>query len=156
MMTTLTDFLLARITEDEASAITAGSGSWSWEQGYGEMCNDPECSYGSLMQVKTTDPGGSNGLTQLMDVHGYDIHAGWEGAAHIARWDPFRVLAECEAKRRLVDLHTRETDMGEHRCIALDGDWVTSTYPGGRLCGTLTLLALPYANHPDYREEWRR
>lgn len=74
-----------------------------------------------------------------------------------------RVLAECEAKRRIVGLHAPIT----LRRI---------TYPGGRLnevqacgydtyedgagwvdypCWTLQILALPYASHPDYREEWR-
>lgn len=52
-------------------------------------------------------------------------------AAHIARHDPARVLAEVEAKRRMVDEH------------------------GNGTCRTLRLLALPYADHPDYRPEWR-
>lgn len=29
---------------------------------------------------------------------------------HIARWDPARVLAECEAKRRIIELHTSPPD----------------------------------------------
>jgi hypothetical protein len=79
-------------------------------------------------------------------------------AEHVARHDPARVLAECVAKRRLVmacrdsapDLHflgTRPHGMadfplspsGQHQLAAL----------------TLALLALPYADHHDYRPEWR-
>lgn len=80
-------------------------------------------------------------------------------AAHIARHDPARVLAEVDAKRRLIDLHPHSV-------------WPTRKGPGHLYCGTcheedgviggdghhcltLRLLALPYADHADYREEWR-
>lgn len=54
---------------------------------------------------------------------------------------PGRVLAECEAKRRIVAEANR-----------FEGD----DDPGAHvLVGVLELLALPYADHPDYREEWR-
>ena len=60
---------------------------------------------------------------------------------HIARWDPARVLAECEAKRRIIEL-----------C----GGWVpdrdVSPLAADYILG---LLAVPYAGHPDYDEEWR-
>ena len=52
--------------------------------------------------------------------------------------NPARVLAECEAKRRIV----------EH----CDFDHLARS-PGDPY--VLRLLALPYADHPDYREEWR-
>lgn len=73
---------------------------------------------------------------------------------------PARVLAECEAKRRIVELHAVSTKRewvnpidgpayqeDEHTC-AICG-WVPE------VCETIKLLALPYADHPDYREEWR-
>ena len=61
--------------------------------------------------------------------------AGW------TRYSPaaMRMLAECEAKRRIVDRYAylyTHGDSGDMR-------WV------------LPLLALPYADHPDYRPEWR-
>jgi hypothetical protein len=52
----------------------------------------------------------------------------------IARWDPARVLAECAAKRRIVEMYA-----GQHG----------QPY-------VLHFLALPYADHPDYRQEWAR
>lgn len=52
---------------------------------------------------------------------------------HIARHDPARVLAECNAKRRIVEFYGG---------------------PKG-LHYSLQFLALPHADHPDYREEWR-
>lgn len=60
---------------------------------------------------------------------------------------PARVLAECEAKRRIVshcDLLIRGPEFGHF--TESDGD-------SGRTI--LRALALPYADHPDYREEWR-
>lgn len=51
--------------------------------------------------------------------------------AHLIHWMPPRVLAEVEAKRRILDAYEDET---------------------GYL---LRLLALPYADRPGYREEWR-
>ncbi|MFB4285689.1 DUF6221 family protein [Nonomuraea sp. MTCD27] len=59
---------------------------------------------------------------------------------HIVRHDPARVLREVEAKRRMLQAHIGYYGLG------MDEYWPIPT---------LTLLALPYANHPDYREEWR-
>jgi hypothetical protein len=66
-------------------------------------------------------------------------------AEFIARHDPARVLADVEAKRRIV----REATY-----------WSVDARPispnARQFAGdTLRLLALPFAGHPDYREEWR-
>lgn len=65
-------------------------------------------------------------------------------ALHIAEWDPARVLAEVDAKRQIVDLCKPPlidvTGPGEGPPWGLD---------------VLKLLALPYADRPGYREEWR-
>lgn len=60
----------------------------------------------------------------------------WPGEhlEHIARHDPARVLAECEAKRRIMTM-----DFERY------GEQVELLY----------MLALPYAGHPDYEEAWR-
>jgi hypothetical protein len=62
--------------------------------------------------------------------------------------DPIRVLADIAAKRRVVDLHRPVGDRRYHpvRC-AEDG----RGYP----CDTLTALASVYADHSDYRSEWK-
>jgi hypothetical protein len=61
-----------------------------------------------------------------------------------------RVLAECEAKRRIVEL----TQGAIYRLA----DLVADEWGGGGDTDAdedlLRLLALPYADHPDYREEW--
>jgi hypothetical protein len=67
----------------------------------------------------------------------------WEDATlhgdHVLRWSPARVLAECEAKRRIVE--------GEPARIANDrhSQWER----------TLRDLAAVYSDHPGYDEEWR-
>lgn len=71
--------------------------------------------------------------------------------AHIARHDPARVLAEVEAKRRIIDLHGAEP----HECVAWDGDLGLPCTCYEVDCPTLLLLALLYASHPDYDEAWR-
>ncbi len=53
---------------------------------------------------------------------------------------PARVLAECAAKRGIVEI--QRTDLVDD-----PEDW--------RADEILRLLALPYADHPAYRPEWR-
>ncbi len=87
-------------------------------------------------------------------------------AVHIARWDPVRVLAEVQAKRRIIDLH--EGDVKEYpvRFDPLSGERIGPEYEvtcdvcgwasldPSSACETLRLLALPYAGHDAYRAEW--
>lgn len=147
-MSDLVEFLKARLDEDEqtAQAATSESGRWRWDHGFGELCNDPECPYGALLDEATRD--GTHAGTVLMELHGYDVKEPWQGAAHIARHDPARVLREVDAKRRIVALHS-DPHGGDPSCSSID-------YPeSAEDCETLRLLALPYADHPDYEERWR-
>jgi hypothetical protein len=61
--------------------------------------------------------------------------------------DPSRMVAECEAKRRVVAqfvdaVANYEADAGPQGEVT-------------RLTFVLRALALPYADHPDYQPEWR-
>ncbi|MFI7643722.1 DUF6221 family protein, partial [Nonomuraea sp. NPDC049400] len=63
-------------------------------------------------------------------------------------------LREVEAKRRLLDLHK----LGRYgECVTCDvgaqscGCCGWGDFP----CATVRVLALPYADHEDYREEWK-
>jgi hypothetical protein len=103
---TLTDFLLARIAEDEAVAESA-----------------------------TGEPV-FQGLQLFSDGYGTDV---------IAR-SRRGTLAECEAKRRIVEWHFGKPNDGGPYCANCGSDWP---------CENLAALALPYADHPDFREEWR-
>ncbi|MFI2650191.1 DUF6221 family protein [Micromonospora fulviviridis] len=60
---------------------------------------------------------------------------------HIARHDPERVLAEVEAKRRILD----------------ECEWRIVDFDPGHGCAqqVLAFLALPFADRPGYRAEWR-
>lgn len=62
-----------------------------------------------------------------------------------------RALAEVAAKRRIMKAHERLPDGAF--CITCDAPSGIPGEPYG--CTTLRLLALPYADHPGYREEWR-
>ena len=135
---TLTEFLLARIAEDEAvaraavgtAAFSRQSGRWSFE-----TVNDQ---FGPIPIVFAVADSGAK--TQAANME-----SAWEReerGAHIARHDPARVLAECEAKRAIVKdaewlLSGSDIDVREIT------DWLFGH------------LALPYADHPDYLPEWK-
>ena len=100
---TLTEFLLARIAEDEAEAnatIAKGRGA------------------------------------------SYPLHVR-------AR----RVLAECEAKRQIVDEY-RTVTLGEEPDLDKMPDEIFTGLLYG-LTDAMQWLAVPYADHPDYDEAWR-
>lgn len=60
-------------------------------------------------------------------------------AAHVARYDPARVLAAVDATRRVVDAAERRLrEAADPLAVAV-----------------LRALALPYADHADYRVRWR-
>ncbi|MFE1925817.1 DUF6221 family protein [Streptomyces asoensis] len=74
--------------------------------------------------------------------------ANWAGVAeHIVAHDPARVLREINAKRRIIAEHW----LNGWVCDTCDNGDVEQVFP----CPTLRLLALPYADRPGYRTEWR-
>jgi hypothetical protein len=137
---TLTGFLLARIAEDEAAARAATSGPWRYDHSENRW---------SL--------GGSGEDAGI-------AHASWEGGdgtgadlTHIARHDPARVLAEVEAKLRIVEntiaaARVASESPPEEQISASDGPMVAYWRGQDWVCKT---LAAVYADHPDYRDEWR-
>jgi hypothetical protein len=105
---TLTDFLLARIAEDEAT------------------------------------------------IPSLDCRCGTDGVPEVASLPdcPDRIVAECEAKRRIVEHADVVSDMDGR----IEGEWgARGSVPWGEDEGVMLLrmLALPYADHPDYRPAWR-
>lgn len=81
-----------------------------------------------------------------------------------ARWSPAKLLAECDAKRRIIEAH-KTTVERERVGDAFVGKWVdivnvTCDVCGwadsqeGSACLTVKLLSLPYAARPGYRSEW--
>ncbi|MDX2565245.1 DUF6221 family protein [Streptomyces sp. TX20-6-3] len=88
---------------------------------------------------------------------------------HIARHDPARVLAEVDAKRRILASYTsalaqkdllrsqmRQVIDTDHDEFARLHKQETELFEMGRkLRPVVAALALPYAGHPDYDEAWR-
>lgn len=71
-------------------------------------------------------------------------------ATHVNRWSPRSVLAECEAKRRIVEtLDRHDALLWAHENT---GDLDSHSIDPGAV---LVLLTLPYDDHPDYDEGWR-
>lgn len=126
---TLTEFLLARIAEDEAKARAAAAK-------YAEDGSAPAWSRRHWERR---------------------LHAG-PTATFVMAHSPARVLAECEAKRGIVE----ECQM----LIESFGDWDAT--PGAPIIwlgvgrrersqahGRLRALASVYADHPDCHDEWK-
>lgn len=134
-MSNIKKFLLARIAEDEAAARAASPGPWVYttvESVGGGTLYDQTRVIGSLDYEQPDEHDGRivrHLLKREADANG----------AHIARHDPARVLAECEAKRRIIEQ-------------VRDVEW-TSSYAVRDF--VLEHLALPYADHPDFDPAWR-
>jgi len=95
---------------------------------------------------------------------------------HVARWSPARVLAECEAKRRIIEWHKSWPVLAETRpelVSATDDDpmhvslrmtqqiaWLTHQEYVERFgeeppsAPILRMLAQPYREHPDFDPAW--
>jgi hypothetical protein len=134
-VTTLADFLLARIAEDQAAA---------------RKCVGPEWDTGLPATIHPNPTTYRTVVRQVGHVCGSIIAA---DAEHIARWDPARVLAECDAKRRIVELVQGPLTEIAQTAIGC----CETTDPGDTEVGDkiLRALALPYADHENYRPEWK-
>lgn len=114
---------------------------WTYRSGNGLVHEGTAGRYtGGLDHIEVTDYRTTNSVDQ----------------DHIARHQPGRVLAECEAKRRIVEDHTdsREPDYCP-RCVKYRDQWEGFIVYCPHPCPTLAALASVYADHPDYRDEWR-
>lgn len=129
-MDDLTTFLRACLDDDERVARKCAPGPWV-------ILGEPRESY-------------------VVSAAGVAVALGWlRDAAHIARWDPARVLAEIDAKRRIIDAYMDAVHM--HQAMSEtddDGKW-DWLFKEESLEGVVKLLALPYADLESYREEWR-
>lgn len=169
---TLADFLLQRLAEDEAAARAATPGPWFSDTVYSTVTAAPYMSARAAYDADHWDGVDRFVVPESMDSAVSDVNL-----AHIARHDPARVLAECESKRAIVELHeqwpvlvgTEPTFDAEEGGSDLNQvtlrmskqfAWATEREYRARF-GTepptapmLRALAKPYADHPDFREEW--
>lgn len=140
-MTTLTDFLLERIAEDEAVALEARRVRQSIRYVEGVAANEPDYVDGSF------EVGEDLGVPAVII-----------GAE--------RVLAECKAKRRIVERcrprwvvvyseaeRAAAVERGEETMTTLASS--DPCWPHDDAEATLLALAQPYAAHPDFQDEWR-
>ena len=117
---TLSEFLLARIAEDETIAR---------ENTWPEAAHTSACRYDQI---------------ELLTGCKCKI--------------PSRVLAECEAKRRIVAiaLEHMETTDGQWGCgHSADRKRTGDCHDSLHDDGILQALALPHVDHPDYHAKWR-
>lgn len=152
-MNDLVQFLRDRLDEDDELAATASPGPWHVDAEADEV-------------LAVDDIVVAEGFA----LSGQQLRA---TTRHIARHDPARVFREVEAKRQLLadvlaDQHFRNEEDHWYSCAALTDDqgdplcFDDTRAPGPCDCGRddrvarrLRLLAVPYADHPDYREDWR-
>jgi hypothetical protein len=149
-MDELIAFLAARLDEDEAAAKAWASPPWREDATHWQVVGQREPRY---------DNGRGETLT-VIDVSGRPvdfaeaIQVRWdsngERAEHIARHDPARVLADVAADRALLTAlsEAAKADLG------ITGE----PYDAG-WCEALELAvkirAARFADHPDYRQEWK-
>jgi hypothetical protein len=128
---TLTEWLLTQIAEDEAVASAVAIAPWHSNGGH------------------------------FVENHTWIAEVDCpEDAVHIARHDPARVLAECEAKRAIVEAHPiragwEDADMNDRGAGCETCGHSEEYSDTGGACETLRILATVYSDHPDYREEWK-
>jgi hypothetical protein len=133
-MDELIAFITARLDEDEATARDADLGS------------------GGIWGIRGNNS--PRAASTVVTEHGEFQAASPEDALHIASHDPFRVLCEVIAKRAILAKHEHHGENGEHACHTCHPNLeIGDPWPGW--CPTLRLLAIVWADHPDYRaEEW--
>jgi hypothetical protein len=142
------DFLLARIAEDEATAQRAtGAARPDWVVGC-EETGDGENAFWAVEALGEASEWFADLGSQTSDA---------DRAAHIARWDPARVLAEYEAKRQIVQGCRDQADL--LLAMHMSGtygpaDLAASAAASAALWAAVAHLALPFADHADYRAEW--
>lgn len=142
---TLVEFLKARLDEDEEAARAAlaqlqAIKEAAYAQGYAEGL--------AIRQSENVAPIRPDLVSDVRRKVEQEEPPPPEGLPrHYSRHEPDRVLREVEAKRRIV---TMIVD------VAGGADGPDNIELSGIVAeDLLKLLALPYADHCDYRDEWR-
>ena len=141
---TLPEFLLARYREDEAAARAAiGTAAFGQQTGRWRLDQVSDQFGPTPIVFALVDDGAKTQVANL--------EAAWERnerGTHIARHNPARVLDDVEAKRKIVDAYNEMTEDPE---VAAQRYQQVATFRY-----VLEVMAQPYKDHPQYRQEWRR
>lgn len=138
---TLTEFLTARLDEDESAALAAAKyPGKDW----------------------TTHPGRDNSEAVVFEDAGspiawIDIPDAMAVAGHMASHDPRRVLREVEAKRRILADYENQYgyDLPEGVAEGRDPDERMRDQASSDALGIVAAdLAAVYSDHPDYNPDW--
>lgn len=121
----LVEFLRARLARDEQIARDCSSAPW-------------KAAPSGAITVDSDDPS----FVARAENDAY--------AEHIARHHPARTLAEVAARRQFLDYYEKNAWIlaQGHRTPELEAAQTARE-------SILRLLALPYATHPAYQQEWR-
>jgi len=161
----LVAFLRARLDEDEqmareaakhCGALIAGAASKEhlWRPPY-----DGSAWASDADHVYAVDPRPDQPRAEIADF-GYSA---FMLTPHIQNHSPARVLAEVDAKRRIVqqyeDSMTRSKALRERAADGTEDEYQKAQRLNQSvqllvLHGIVKLLALPYRDHPNYRPEW--
>lgn len=137
---TLVEFVTARLDDDEEIALATISVNIR-----ADMKNDAAQPPRWLPEPGSSAIWDENGTRRV-------AHTWARESAHIVRHDPARVLREVEAKRKLIQaIYTGMADYAANITESKGDDCGALEYRDE----LLELLALPYADHPDFRDEWR-
>lgn len=150
-MDDLIEFLRAEIDEDEQVALAASPGPWR-----------PNAEHDEVLAVDDIT------VADGFALSGNQLRATVD---HIASWDPARVLAEVDAKRKLIERYQaarqrqadnsdkfvlltkqRHLDQTEFTRVKTHG-WELSGQVAA-LATAVAVAAMPYADRPGYQEQW--
>lgn len=153
MTADLVAFLRERLDEDERAALDATQHRWIVSER--RTPASPNSPYGDLFLV-AADEGFGAPAFRFKDER---------DARHIARHDPARVLAEVDAKRRILAEYSATVllrDEADARVKAAwpepdaqDLDtWTRAQREAAIMHDWVLQLALPFRDHTEYRAEW--
>jgi len=132
----LVAFLRAALDRDEQVAREAAGGDGAWSVQTYDL--------GTEVWIRQTD-----GFSLITAEGGLDR----DSAEHVARWDPARVLAEVQAKRRILDL--RVAAAAQPIAPGSAPARAERTRAREALEAVARLLAQPHAGQPGWRDEWQ-
>jgi hypothetical protein len=141
-MDDLITFLRAQLDEDERiaqEAVQYGDADWHLN------------SADNVALSSSLTTGGEQLVPITADRWRHPMIEGSGPVAHIAAHDPARVLRETDAKRKILD----EFEQADRYSRTTWGQSNADQSRARTLGKVVRLLALPFADRPGFREEWR-